>query len=171
MRYSNRASLIDPHGYFRQWIVRDERAIIATVGVLMFRKTRITRFANAAMALWCGIAQLAAAQNTPATADASKSVTPVPLSADLGTKSTDSNMPSTAVKNVLDLQQPPISCKVGAKGVLTDCRISVGYNLNDVANWFQDDHDRTLQLAVDSLALAKRLERSSESCGDDKAKK
>ena len=120
------------------------------------------------MALWCGIAQLVAAQNTPAKADASKSVTPVPLSVNLGTKSTDSNMP--AVKNVQDVQ-PPISCKVGAKGVLTDCRINVGYNLNDVANWFQDDHDRTLQLAADSLALAKRLERSSESCGDDKAKK
>ena len=131
---------------------------------------RSFRFATAAMALWCGIAQLVAAQNTPAKADASKSVTPVPMSSNLGTKSTASNMPSTAVKNVLD-PQPPISCKVGAKGVLTDCRVNVGYNLNDVANWFQDDHDRTLQLAADSLALAKRLERSSESCGDGNAKK
>lgn len=140
----------------------------------MFRKTStdfvssITRFATAALALWWGLAQLVAAQNTRAKTDASNSVMPVSISANVDTKSTDSNM-STAVNNVM-APQPPISCKVGAKGALTDCRINVGYNLNDVANWFQDDHDRTLHLAADSLALAKRLERSSESCGDEKAK-
>lgn len=140
----------------------------------MFRKTStdfvssITRLATAALALWCGVAQLVAAQNTPVKTDASNSVMPVFISANVDTKNTDSNM-STAVNSVL-APQPPISCRVGAKGVLTDCRINLGYNLNDVANWFQDDHDRTLHLAADSLALAKRLERSSESCGDEKAK-
>lgn len=81
-----------------------------------------------------------------------------------------SNMPTTAVKNVA-YPRPPISCKVSAKGVLIDCRINDGYDLNDVANWFQDDHDRTLQVAVNSVTLAKKLERSFESCLDKKGKK
>jgi hypothetical protein len=142
----------------------------------MFCKTRTdfvpstTWLATAAMVLWYGLAQPVAAQNAPAKAGASKSVTSVSKSGNLSTKSTDSDMPSTAVKKFVD-QQPPISCKVAAKGVLTDCRINVGYNLNDVANWFQDDHDRTLQLAVNSLELAKKLEYSSESCKNEKAKK
>lgn len=142
----------------------------------MFCKTRIdfvpsmTWLATAAMVLWCGLAQPVAAQNAPAKADASKSISPAPMSDNLSTKSTDSGIPSTAVSKVVD-QQPPISCKVGAKGVLTGCRINVGYNLNDVANWFQDEHDRTLQVAVNSLELAKKLEYSSESCTNEKAKK
>jgi hypothetical protein len=53
---------------------------------------------------------------------------------------------------------------VAAKGVLTDCRINDGYDLNDVANWFQDEHDRTLQVAVNGVTLAKKFERSFENC-------
>lgn len=143
----------------------------------MFRKTRtnlvpsITGFAIAAMALWCGLGQPAAAQNAPAKTDASKTVGYVEMSGNLSTKNTDSNKVVTSVKNNDVDMQPPISCKVDGKGVLTDCRIKVGYNLNDVANWFQDDHDRILHLAVDSVTLAKKFERSSQSCEDEKAKK
>jgi hypothetical protein len=94
------------------------------------------------------------------------------MSGNLSTKNTDSNKVATADKNNSDVDlQPPISCKVDGKGVLTDCRINVGYNLNDVANWFQNDHDRILHLAVDSVTLAKKFERSSQSCEDEKAKK
>jgi hypothetical protein len=60
---------------------------------------------------------------------------------------------------------------VGANGVLTDCRINEGHNLNDVANWFQDEHDQTLHLAVNSITLAKKFEDSLESCTDEKTKK
>jgi hypothetical protein len=60
---------------------------------------------------------------------------------------------------------------VRANGVLTDCRINDGYNLNDVANWFQDEHDQTLHLAVNSITLAKKFERSLESCTDGRGKK
>jgi len=41
-------------------------------------------------------------------------------------------------------------------------------SLDDVANWFQDDHDRTLRVAVDSVTLAKKAERSFESCVNEK---
>jgi hypothetical protein len=144
----------------------------------MHRKTRtnlvppITGFATAAMALWCGLGQPAAAQNAPAKTDASKTVGYVEMSGNLSTKNTDPNKVATAVQNNNDVDlQPPISCKVDGKGVLTACRINVGYNLNDVANWFQNDHDRILHLVVDSVTLAKKFERSSQSCEDEKAKK
>jgi hypothetical protein len=122
------------------------------------------------MVLWCGLGQPLAADDAPALVDASKPLANIDVASNLTTKITDSNMPTTAVKNVTD-QGPPISCKVGAKGVLTDCRVNDGYNLNDVANWFQDDHDRTLHLAVNSITLAKKFEHSLESCADDKGKK
>lgn len=142
----------------------------------MFRNTRthfvpsIAGFATAALALWCGLGQPLAAQDAPALVDASKALANVHVAGDPTTKSTDSNMPTTAVKSVTG-PRPPISCKVADKGVLTDCRINEGYNLNDVANWFQDDHDRTLQLAVNSVTLAKKFEHSLESCAEEKAKK
>ena len=130
----------------------------------------IAGFATAAIALWCGSAQPLAAQDALAQVAAGKPVTYVSLAGNPSTNSTDSNTPATTVKSVVDLQ-PPISCKVDSKGVLSDCRINAGYTLNDVANWFQDDHDRTLHLAVNSLTLAKKLERSFESCVDQKATK
>jgi hypothetical protein len=125
----------------------------------MYRNTRahfvpsIAGFEIAVMALCCGLGQPLAN---------------VRVASNLTTKSADSNMPTTAVKSVTD-SRPPISCKVGANGVLTDCRINDGYNLNDVANWFQDEHAQTLHLAVNSITLAKKFERSLESCTDEKA--
>jgi len=139
----------------------------------MYRNTRahfvpsIAGFAIAVMALCCG--QPLAADDARALVDASKPLANVRVASNLTTKSADSNMPTTAVKSVTD-SRPPISCKVGANGVLTDCRINDGYNLNDVANWFQDEHDQTLHLAVNSITLAKKFERSLESCTDEKTK-
>ena len=130
----------------------------------------IAGFAIAVMALCCGLGQSLAADDARALVDASKPLANVRVASNLTTKSADSNMPTTAVKGVTD-SRPPISCKVGAHGVLTDCRINAGYNLNDVANWFQDEHDQTLHLAVNSITLAKKFERSLESCTDEKAKK
>ncbi|HST10683.1 MAG TPA: hypothetical protein VLL05_09920 [Terriglobales bacterium] len=99
----------------------------------MLRKTRtnlvpsITGFATAAMALWCGLGQPAAAQNAPVKTDASKMVGYVEMSGNLSTKNTDPNKAATAVQNNNDVDlQPPISCKVAGKGVLTACRINVG---------------------------------------------
>ena len=144
----------------------------------MRRKTRtnlvpsITGFATAAMALWCALGQPAAAQNAPAKTHASATVGHVEMSGNLSTNNTDPSKVATAVQNNSDVDlQPPISCKVDGKGVLTACTINVGYNLNDVANWFQNDHDRILHLVVDSVTLAKKFERSSQSCEDEKAKK
>jgi hypothetical protein len=142
----------------------------------MFHDTRvhlvssITVFATAAMALWCAWGQPLAAQDTSARIDTGEPVAHIYVLSKLTTNSTDSNAPTTALKNVTD-PRPPISCKVGAEGILTDCRINEGYNLNDVANWFQDDHDRTLQLAVNSVTLAKKFEHSLESCTEEKGKK
>lgn len=122
----------------------------------MSRSTRahfvpsIFGFAIAAMALWSGLGQSLVAYDAAAQVDASKS-----------------DMPTTPVKSVPD-SRPPISCKVAAKGVLIDCHINNGYDLNDVANWFQHEHDQTLQLAVNSVTLAKKFERSFESCVDKK---
>jgi len=130
----------------------------------------IAGFAIAVMALCCGLGQPVAADDARALVDASKPLANVRVASNLATKSPDSNMPATAVNGVTD-SRPPISCKVGAHGVLTDCRINNGYNLNDVANWFQDEHDQTLHLAVNSITLAKKFERSLESCTDEKAKK
>ena len=124
----------------------------------MSRSTRahfvpaIIGFAIAALALWSELGQPLVALDAPARAVAS-----------------ELDMRMTPVKDVRD-SRPPISCKVGGKGVLTDCRINDGYNLNDVANGFQDEHDQTLHLAVDSITLAKKFERSLESCTDAKAK-
>jgi hypothetical protein len=143
------------------------------MGDFMFRNARahfvpsIAEYAIASLALWCGLGQSLAAHDTPAQVDASKPVAHANVASDQAAKSTYSNMPTTAVKSVAD-PPPPISCKVGAKGVLIDCRINGGYNLNDVANWFQDDHDRTLQLAVNSVTLAKKFERAYKSCVDEK---
>ena len=142
----------------------------------MYRNTRahfvpsVAGFAIAVMALCCGLGQPLAADDARALVDASKPLANVRVASNLTTKSADSNMPTTAVKSVTD-SRPPISCKVGAEGVLTDCRINEGYNLNDVANWFQDDHDRTLQLAVNSVTLAQKFEHSLESCAEEKGKK
>ena len=142
----------------------------------MYRNTRahfvpsIAGFALAVMALWCGLGQPLAADDTRAPVEASKPLANVRGASNLTTKSADSNMPTTAVKRVTD-SRPPISCKLGANGVLTDCRINDGYNLNDVANWFQDEHDQTLRVAVNSVTLAKKFERSLESCMDEKEKK
>jgi hypothetical protein len=142
----------------------------------MFHNTRthlvpsITGVATAAMALWFGLGQPLAAQDASAQIDTGKPAAHIYVVSKRTTNSTDSNAPTTAVKNVTD-PRPPISCKVGAEGVLTDCRINEGYNLNDVANWFQDDHDRTLQLAVNSVTLAKKFEHSLESCAEEKGKK
>jgi hypothetical protein len=142
----------------------------------MYRNTRahfvpsIAGFAIAVMALCCGLGQPLAADDARALVDAGKPIANVRVASNLTTKSADSNMPTTAVKSVTD-SRPPISCKVGANGVLTDCRINDGYNLNDVANWFQDEHDQTLHLAVNSITLARKFERSLESCTDEKAKK
>ena len=126
-------------------------------------------FATAAMALWCGLVQPLTALDAPAKVGAGKPVAYFGVPGNLRMKST-SNMPTTAVKNVT-YPQPPISCKVAAEGVLFDCRINDGYNLNDVANWFQDDHARTLEVAVNSVTLAKKFARSLESCDDKKEKK
>ena len=140
----------------------------------MFRNKRayfvatIAGFAVAALAVWCGLVQPLAALDTREQFEGSKLVAYVYASSTL-TKNTDSKKPATAVTTVTQ-PQPPISCKVAAKGVLTDCRINDGYTLNDVANWFQDEHDRTLQVAVNSLTLAKKLERSFKSCVDKKEK-
>jgi hypothetical protein len=130
----------------------------------------IAGFAIAVMALCCGLGQPVAADDARALVDASKPLANVRVASNLATKSADSNLATTAVNGVTD-SRPPISCKVGAHGVLTDCRINNGYNLNDVANWFQDEHDQTLHLAVNSITLAKKFERSLESCTDEKAKK
>src|SRR4029077_10448692 len=142
----------------------------------MYRNTRahfvpsIAGFAIAVMALCCGLGQPLAADDTRALVDASKPLANVRVASNLPTKSADSNLATTAVKVVTD-SRPLISCKVGAHGVLTDCRINEGHNLNDVANWFQDEHDQTLHLAVNSITLAKKFEDSLESCTDEKAKK
>ena len=142
----------------------------------MYRNTRahfvssIVGFAIALMALCCGLGQPLAADDTRALVDATKPLANVRVATNLTTKNADSSMPTTAVKSVTDTR-PPISCKVGAKGVLTDCRINDGHNLNDVANWFQDEHDQTLHLAVNSITLAKKFEDSLESCTDEKTKK
>ena len=130
----------------------------------------IAGFAIAVMALCCGLGQPVAADDARALVDASKPLANVRVASNLATKSPDSNMPATAVNGVTD-SRPPISCKVGAHGVLTDCRINEGHNLNDVANWFQDEHDQTLHLAVNSITLAKKFEDSLESCTDEKTKK
>ncbi len=142
----------------------------------MYRNTRahfvpsIAGFAIAVMALCCGVGQPLAADDTRALVDASKPLANVRVASNLTRKSADSNLATTAVEVVTD-SRPPISCKVGAHGVLTDCRINEGHNLNDVANWFQDEHDQTLHLAVNSITLAKKFERSLESCTEEKAKK
>jgi hypothetical protein len=124
----------------------------------------------AVMALCCGLGQPLAADDARAMGDASKPLANVRVASNLTTKSAGSDMPTTPVKSVTD-SRPPISCKVGANGVLSDCRINDSYNLDDVANWFQDEHDQTLHLAVNSITLAKKFERSLESCTDEKAKK
>ena len=140
----------------------------------MYRNTRAhfvsSGFAIVVMALCCGSGQPLAADDARALVDTSKPLANVRVAGNLTTKTADSNLPATAVKSVTD-SRPPISCKVGAGGVLSDCRINDGYNLNDVANWFQDEHDQTLHLAVNSITLAKKFERSLESCTDEKAKK
>ena len=142
----------------------------------MYRNTRahfvpsIAGFAIAVMALCCGLGQPLAADDTRALVDASKPPANVRVASNLTTKSANSNLATTAVEVVTD-SRPPISCKVGAHGVLTDCRINEGHNLNDVANWFQDEHDQTLHLAVNSITLAKKFEDSLESCTDEKTKK
>ena len=142
----------------------------------MYRNARahfvppIAGFAIAVMALCCGLGQPLAAQNALALVDASQPLANVSVASNAITKSPDSNLATTAVEKVTD-SRPPISCKVGAKGVLTDCRINDGHDLNDVANWFQDEHDQTLHLAVNSITLAKKFERSLESCTDEKGKK
>ena len=142
----------------------------------MYRNTRahfvpsIAGFAIAVMALCCGLGQPLAADDTRALVDASKPLANVRVASNLTRKSADSNLATTAVEVVTD-SRPPISCKVGANGVLTDCRINEGHNLNDVANWFQDEHDQTLHLAVNSITLAKKFENSLESCTDEKTKK
>jgi len=142
----------------------------------MYRNTRahfvpsIAGFAIAVMALCCGVGQPLAADDTRALVDASKPLANVRVASNLTRKSADSNLATTAVEVVTD-SRPPISCKVGAHGVLTDCRINEGHNLNDVANWFQDEHDQTLHLAVNSITLAKKFEDSLESCTDEKTKK
>ena len=130
-------------------------------------------FTTAALVLWCGLAQPLAAQHAPALVDVSKTVAKTYVAGSLTTGSTDSTAPATAVQeaNKVTDPRPPIACKVGAKGVLTECRINEGYSLNDVANWFQDDHDRTLELAVNSVTLAKKFEHSLESCTEEKVKK
>jgi len=127
----------------------------------------IAGLTTAAIALWFGMAQPLAAHDAPARDD-SKSLANIHVVGNLTTNNSDANAPATGVA-VTD--RPPIACKVAAKGVLTDCRINEGYNLNDVANWFQDDHDRTLQLAVNSVTLAKKFEHSLESCTEEKGKK
>jgi hypothetical protein len=145
--------------------------MIISEGGFMFRNARahfvpsVAQFAIAYLALWCGLGEPLAAHDTPV--DTSKPVIHANVSSNQAPKSTYSNMPTPAVKSVAHAP-PPISCKVGAKGVLIDCRVNDGYNLDDVANWFQDDHDRTLQLAVNSVTLAKKFERSFESCADEK---
>ena len=142
----------------------------------MYRNTRahfvpsIAGIAIAVMALCCDLVQPLAADDARALVDASKPLANVRVDSNLTTKSADSNLPRTAVKSVTD-SRPPISCKVGANGVLADCLINDGYNLNDVANWFQDEHAQTLHLAVNSITLAKKFERSLESCGKKKPKK
>jgi hypothetical protein len=143
----------------------------------MYRNTRahfvpsIAGFAIAVMALCGGLGSPLNADDARSLVDAGKPFANVRIASNLPTKSTDSNMPTTAVKGVTD-SRPPISCKVGANGVLSDCRINDGHDLNDVANWFQDEHDQTLHLAVSSITLAKKFERSLESCTEnEKAKK
>jgi hypothetical protein len=142
----------------------------------MYRNTRahfvpsLAAFAIAVMVLCCGLGQPLAADDARALVDTSKPLANVRGANNPTTTSADSNIPTTAVKSVTD-SRPPISCKVGGDGVLNDCRINDGYNLNDVANWFQDEHDQTLHLAVNSITLAKKFERSLESCTGEKAKK
>ena len=130
-------------------------------------------FTIAALVLWCGLAQPLAAQHASALVNASSPIANTFVAGNVTTKTTDSTAPAPPVHEVNEVAypRPPIACKVGAKGVLTDCHINEGYNLNDVANWFQDDHDRTLQLAVNSVTLAKKFEHSLESCAEEKGKK
>lgn len=127
----------------------------------------IVGFASAAISLWCGLVQPLTALD--ASVKAGKPAAYFPAATN-PTVSTSSNLPSPAVKNV-PRPQPPISCKVAGEGVLFDCRVNDGYNLNDVANWFQDEHARTLEVAVNSVTLAKKYERSLESCQDESKKK